>query len=400
MIFSKDIEAEYAPGLASDCTVRVDLDALGHNYKELSEYMRRFNPRTHLAAVAKADAYGHGADVCIPYLYSIGCRHFCVANVAEAINARLLTGDDTEILILGYTNPDAAPLIAKYGVTQTVYSPEFAQALAEKSREAGVCVKVHIKLDTGMHRLGFDATVPCDCADEICRTLELYGDAIKVEGLFTHMAEALERKVIDRQIERYEAVRLLLKERGISPQILHTSASDAFMTATCNGYDMLRMGVSLYGYGKTNYLEGTPRVKPLMTFESRIVQLHPVGDGERVGYGGEYVAKGERLIATISGGYYDGVMRSYTGAEVRVVTANGIKTANICGRICMDMFMVDVTDTGAQVGDRIIIFGEDDGTSLRKLAKHAETLEYECLCAASHARGRKIVIQNGVERTL
>lgn len=400
MIFSKDIEAEYTRDLSCDCTVRIDLDALGHNYRVLSDYIHRFNPATCLAAVVKADAYGHGADVCIPYLYSIGCKHFCVANIAEAINARLLTGDDAHILILGYTKPDAASLLAKYDITQTLYSHEFAKALADKAREMEVCVKAHIKLDTGMHRLGFDTTDPERCADEICRAVTDCNGSLSIEGLFTHMAEPLDRRVIDRQIQRYEDVRARLAERGIKFDMLHTSASNAFMTATCNGYDMLRMGVSLYGYGKTNHMEGTPRVKPLMTFESRIIQLHHVRDGEKVGYGGDYTAEGDRVIATVSGGYSDGVMRAYTGAEIRIETADGIKTANICGRICMDMFMVDVTGTGAAVGDRIIIFGDDDGSSLRKLAKHAGTLEYECLCSASHARGNTVIIQNGTEKVL
>ena len=398
MIFSSNYEPTLTPSLSCGCSIKVDLDALGHNYTVLNEYIHGINPKTKLSAVVKADAYGHGADVCIPYLYSIGCRNFCVANIAEAINARMLTADDAEILILGFTSPKAAPLLAKYGITQTLYSAEMALELAECARECGVNLDVHIKLDTGMHRLGFDASSSFECADEIMRICNACRDVLNFKGVFTHMAEPLARDVIDRQMQRYMQVCLALEDAGFAIGKIHTSASDAFMNAHGNAYDMLRIGVSLYGYGRTNFLDGTPRVRPMMTLELGIIQLHKVRDGEKVGYGGDYVAHGDREIATLSGGYADGVIRAYTGSQVRVRTADGIKLAKLCGRVCMDMCMADVTGLNARVGDRVIIFGDDDGSSLRALAKYAHTLEYECLCAVSRQRGKRIIVQNGVER--
>jgi alanine racemase len=346
-----------------------------------------------MICVLKADAYGHGADLCCRALLREGCDFFAVSCIEEAVALRHVIaaeGARADILVLGYVPPEQVSLLVDHDVIATVYSPEYARRLSASAQACSFCVRVHLKLDTGMNRIGFCAKDPSDedalrrTADELEVCAKLPG--ILAEGMFTHFAFAGEEDQpgqeptearCRRQADAFFRVAALLRERGVRPDFLHlcnSAGSLRFPEYHANG---VRVGISLYG-------TGTPELplRPVMRLVSRIVHLHTVLPGETVGYGGAYTADRERVVATVPIGYADGFLRGYAGALVTVQTAGGCFRAPLVGRICMDQCMLDVTGLGAREGDAVVLFGSRP-RDLTDLAHRAGTIEYESLCLIS-----------------
>lgn len=365
----------------------IDLDALRHNYKLL---------RTHvggarLICVLKADAYGHGADSCARALLGDGCDFFAVSCIEEAVALRevcIELGKKADILLLGYTLPYSAGILAKNDVIQTVFSPEYALALNEEAARQGCVVRTHIKLDTGMNRLGFTA----QDKDSIARAAEDVSEVcalgnLKVEGMFTHFAKA-DEVAGDRegdmtllQFDRFKAVNSLLLKKDIKIPFLHTSNSAASVLYPELGLDGVREGILLYG-ARASEKAYLPGLRPVMSLKTVISHIHTLKPGETVSYGGTYSSDTERTLATIPIGYADGFIRAFGGASVSVATREGAVEARIVGRICMDQCMIDITGTAAGVGDTVTLFG-DTPERLFELAERAGTIDYECLCLIS-----------------
>ncbi len=398
------------PGLRARAVI--DTDALVQNYRALLAPVQAVSPHTYAIAVVKADAYGHGIRPVVSALLGAGCRSFAVACLEEAVALRrllreLLTGTasdlDTDILVLGYTDPQNAPILALYHVATALLSEDYARRLLACAQEAGVTVRGHIALDTGMNRIGFPAHNDTETAETVAALQSLFRDGtptadggLILDGLFTHFARADEDYDIEMntpdsltmtQYARYARVKKALEAVGIRPRVCHVcnSAAAVRFPRVCPEacLDAVRLGINLYGYGvnhpETPKNEGVSCMKPAMKLETTVTHIHTLLPGETVGYGGAYSADTLRTLATLPIGYADGWLRAFTGAEVMFHTGKGDCTAPIVGRICMDQCMVDITDLPVEVGTPVTLFGQTP-SELEALAERAGTIPYELLC--------------------
>lgn len=349
----------------------IDLSALRDNYINIKAAVGA----SEVMCVVKADAYGHGAERCAVSFYEAGARWFAVSCIEEALQIKNAFDahdlSDAKILILGYTPPENISLLASNGIRQTVFSSEYAQTLSDAAKAAGCAVTVHFKLDTGMNRLGFDADG--DAADEICRAAALEG--IISEGLFTHFASADEDDDTPTRcaFEKFIKVEAALRARGLS-LMRHVCNSAATLKYPEYHLDMVRAGIILYGLMPYADTPSVP-LRPVMTFKSIISHIHTVRAGKKVSYNGIYTADRDVLSATVPVGYADGFLRHFSGGVYI-----GGKSAPILGRICMDQCIVDISSIpDVKVGDEVIIFGGDP-ERLDKLARSANTINYELVC--------------------
>lgn len=367
----------------------INLGALKYNYKKMRDEIKRSSADTEMICVLKADAYGHGAKNCCRALLEEGCRFFAVSSIEEAIDLREVCedmGNDAEILILGYTFPYQAALLAKYNIITSLVDRAFALELADEAKRAGVKVRCHLKIDTGMNRIGFLARG----VDEIESTARDIAEltalrSLDICGMFTHFAkadEALEEELPHEptraQAERFFALDKALLNMGIDVKFRHLCNSSAAMIFPEYHLDACRLGISLYGAHPSRYADRYA-LKPVMKLCTVISHIHDLPAGQTVSYGGVFASDTDRKIATIPIGYADGFVRAYSGVSLSVVTSTTSFKAPVCGRICMDQCMIDVTDTDAAVGDRVVIFGNSP-EDLAALAAAADTIEYECLC--------------------
>ncbi len=389
--------------LPADPRVWAEIDnrALAENWRDLCDHIIRVSPDTYAMAVVKADAYGHGIYPAVHTLLHAGCRSFALACAEEAAAAREIIrdeelGDETvELLVLGYTPVTDVPLLASYHITTTILSEDYAKALSKAAKRDGVTVACHIAVDTGMHRIGLPACTEGEIAATaatVARICRLPG--LKVTGLFSHLACADEEQAsvlapdshTMTQYRRFAAVReaiLAALPRGREPLVCHlcnSAAAVRFPDALPEGcFDAVRLGISLYGYG-VETVDGHPLAdRPVMKLKTRVVHLHTLTPGERLGYGGDFTSDTPRVIATLPVGYADGFLRAFRGVSVTVHTHGGRVKAPIVGRICMDQCMIDVTDLGVSVGDEVTLFG-DSPEELIVLAHRAGTIPYELLC--------------------
>lgn len=368
----------------------IDLGALRQNYRLLRELATSEQKDVRMIAVVKAEAYGHGAPACVRALLCEGCDFFAVSCMSEAVAVRSICDAEhreADILILGYTQPSLAYQLARYHIIQALLSEDYAVHLNRCAAEAGVTVRAHIAVDTGMNRIGFAAHNPQEiavAASAIARVQSF--PHLCTEGMFTHFARADEEiggegsLRTDLQAERYRALRSALEERGIWIPFHHVCNSAAAVRRPEDRMNGVRFGILLFGTRPFDCIE-VP-LKPVMKLKTVISHLHKLLPGEGVSYGGQFSADTERLIATVPIGYADGLLRSYSGAFVTVETADGPRPAPIVGRICMDQCMIDVTGIGAQTGDTVTLFGNDT-EELHAYANRAGTIENECLCLIS-----------------
>ena len=359
----------------------IDENALRHNIREVR---RKIGPDVLMLGTVKANAYGHGALQTARILLEEGADYLSTAIIEEAADLRK-AGIMAPILVLGYTDPSQYEIALQQGIHVTIYSEEQAQILSEKAAAGGKTGLVHLKLDTGMGRIGFACSD--DSVDAIERIVKLPG--LYVEGIFTHFARAdeIDKTEAIRQQQRYDDMIMKLIERGVHISIHHTANSaaimeypDAHRLHTEKNTDvkwMVRAGIMLYGlYPSAEMDRKQTGLKPVMSLISHVVHLKDVEDGTPIGYGGAYVAKGRRRIATIPVGYADGYPRRLSGIGY-VKIRN--QRAPIAGRICMDQFMVDVTDLPeVSLGDEVVLMGE--GVTADEIADLTGTIHYELTC--------------------
>lgn len=354
---------------------KINLDNLVSNYRSVRNYSG-----TELICVSKADSYGHGASLCVPALYGAGARFFAVANITEAISLReYLAGvedsDPADIIILGATLPPDAPELIEYNLIQTLYSREYAEALAAHI-PPGKRVRAHIKIDTGMNRLGFSGTesgiedIAAVCMDA----------RYACEGLFSHFAcsdETDERglAITETQLSRFKHAESELARRGITFPLRHIRNSAAALIHPETALDMARAGIVLYGLTPADGLIPPVELRPVMDFCTTVTHVHTMCAGESVSYGATFTAERDMRVATLAVGYADGYIRAYAGATVRIRDVD----CPIIGRICMDQCVCDVSAVpSVKTGDEALLFGE--GKSVDELARIAGTINYECVC--------------------
>lgn len=352
----------------------INLDILEHNYKRTKEIAKNAK----IISVVKANAYGHGAPQCAGLLYELGCRYFAVANLAEALEIRN-TVPEADILILGATNPYDAGILSENDITQTVYSAEYAEALSAAATGNGCRVKTHLKIDTGMNRIGFS----CDQngISEAVGACSL--PALDMKGIYTHFscADSAECRETAEQAKRYKkAVNEIERQNG-KFEIHHLSNSAAILKYPEYHSDAVRAGIILYGLKPSDFVNDRDNVKPVMEFYSTIVHTHTVKAGEKIGYGGSYTAKTDIRAATVAAGYADGLLRGFANnGFAEIIHDSKCFSAPIIGRICMDQCMLDVTDLpDVKPGDKVRIFGLGK-ISADSLAERNSTIGYEVVC--------------------
>lgn len=361
----------------------VDLEAIRHNVREGK---KRLLPGTKMMAVVKANAYGHGAVPVSKALYGLADA-YGVATAEEAVELRE-AGIDKGILVLGYTPESWYPEIVHYGISQTVYTRQMAEGLQGEALRQGKRVSVHIKLDTGMGRIGFPPT------RESVRVVQEIAalPRVDMEGLFTHFARA-DEKTIDAAREpfaRYQMFAGWLREAGVGIPVHHVSNSASIIGFPEAQLDMVRSGIITYGlYPSGEVSREVLSLRPAMQWKSRISFLKEVAPGTPIGYGGTFTADRKMVVATVPVGYADGMKRDLSN-KGRVLVRG--QYAGIVGRICMDQFMIDVSGIpGAAIGDPVTIFGKDGDREIpvEEIADLSHSFNYEFVCSISSRVPRK-----------
>lgn len=352
----------------------IDLAALEHNYRAL----RALAPQgCRFLGLCKADAYGHGALPVAKKLQELGADMLAVACVDEA--AQLRRGGITlPILCLGKTPLELTPMLLEYDVTQAMEDLETGEALSQAAQAAGKKLTIHVKLDTGMSRLGFfwRQDTAQETADRIAKLCRLPG--LEAEGMFTHFADADGDEIYTMdQFTRFLDAKAALEQRGITFKICHCAASAAVLNYPCTHMDMVRPGVALYGYYPAPGMEGLdgPGLEPVMTVKSRIAAVRALPKGTCVSYGCTATLERDSRLAVVPIGYGDGYPR---GLSNRMSMKIRGQECPVVGRICMDMCMVDVTHVpDAAAGDEAVVY---DGPLMERAAQLTDTIVYELMC--------------------
>lgn len=355
---------------------KIDLDAIAYNLKSIE---KKLSPETKIIAVVKADGYGHGAAVIAKEIEeSDQVFGFAVATAEEAFSLKR-NGIRKPILILGYTfESDYEALIQKQ-IRFTVYSYDMAEAISKAAGKIGTDAYIHIKIDTGMSRIGYQATE--ESADEIAEIAALPG--IVTEGIFTHFARADEKdkSSAKEQLKIFLSMIDMLKERKVEIPFHHCSNSAGIAELKESHMDLVRAGIILYGLWPSEEIQrDSISLKPVMELKSKIIHIKTLEAGRCVSYGGTYQLKEKRKIATIPVGYADGYPRSLSGKGYVLIHG---KKAPILGRICMDQFMVDITEIpDAKLLDPVTLLGCDEGSflSMEELGSLSGRFNYEFAC--------------------
>lgn len=374
----------------------IDMDAAEKNFNIIKS---KLDPKTKVCCVVKANAYGHGA-VYLSKLYErLGADFFAVSNIEEAMQLRN-NGISTPILILGYTPASCASILAENDISQTVFSYSYARELSESATREGVSVKIHIKIDSGMGRIGFSCVH--GTSEVSLRVSEVCGmSGLVPEGIFTHFAVADEGKrgesTTRLQFERFDAVLRELEGMGRSFEIRHCANSATTLEYPEYHMDMVRVGVVLYGIAPSRCVAGCEGLTPVMSLKSVISMIKDIEEGDTVGYGCRYVAPSRKRIATVPVGYADGFWRSNAECGTQMLVRG--QRVGIVGRICMDQLMLDVTDArGVCEGDEVTVIGRDGSDSIEadELAERNGTIGYEIICAIGERVPRFYIKDNAI----
>ncbi|MCR5687131.1 MAG: alanine racemase [Lachnospiraceae bacterium] len=367
----------------------IDLDALAFNYRKIREHI---GEGVKFLGVVKADAYGHGAVMVSEKLQSLGADYLAVSSIDEAMELRY-NGITMPILILGHTPREQVDRLICFNITQAVTCEAKAVEYSEEAVKYGGNLKIHIKVDTGMSRLGYI------CSDDyfehgvdgICYACSLPG--LEAEGIFTHFAAADEHDeesiaYTKKQFRLFtDVIESVEKKRGCAFAIKHCANTGATADLPETYLDMVRPGLLLYGYGEFAKKLG---LKGVMTMKTTVSTIKIYPKGTKISYGGTYTTDKKTRIGVVPYGYADGFLRCLSD-RYSVMTSDG--PAAIRGRICMDMCMIDLTDKGGvSVGDEIEIFGPQN--PIENMAEMAGTIPYEIVCAVSK-RVHRVYVSEG-----
>ena len=361
---------------------QISLNRIEHNYKVIRE---QISDDTKLCCVIKADAYGHGALEFAELYEKLGADFFAVSNLEEALQLRI-GGIKLPILILGYTPASYAKELADNNISQAILSLEYARELSDSAKTFGVSVKSHIKIDTGMSRIG----IMCQDIERdnaLNEVMEIFSlSNLDIEGIFTHFAVSDEKDegkdYTMHQVECFEYIINSLKDNGIDTDkiIKHCSNSAAIMDYKSAHMDMVRAGIILYGLSPSSKLKGQIALKPAMEIKSVVAHIKEVDEGTTISYGRTFEAEKKMKIATVPIGYADGYIRNLAKDAYMIVKG---RKAKVVGRICMDQCMIDITDIdGVKVGDTVTVVGKSGNTEITMddVASWTGTINYEVVC--------------------
>jgi alanine racemase len=366
----------------------INLNNLECNYKEIRKIT---DNKSKICAVVKADGYGMGAYEVAKVVLSCGASYLAVAFLDEALALRH-KGIDVPILILGYTPEEQFHKVVEYDLTQTIYSLKSAEILSNVAQRMRKNAKIHIKLDTGMNRLGFQAeplAIP-----ELKKLFRFKG--LGIEGIYTHFAKADENDIVFTygQFDKYMAIVETLERDGFNIPIKHVANSAAIIQFPDTHLDMVRAGIILYGLYPDGVDKEKIRLNPIMTLKTQVSYVKHLLKGRSISYGGAFVTQRDSIIATLPVGYADGYSRRLSSKGTVIIKG---KRAPIVGRICMDQCMVDVTDIdGVLPGDEVILIGNmgKEVISVDDVANAIDTIRDEVINNISK-RVPRIYIKDG-----
>ena len=370
----------------------IDLSAIEKNYNLIKE---RVDNNTKICCVVKANAYGHGAVVLAKFYEHLGVNLFAVSNVEEALQLRK-AGINSDILILGYTDECCVKLLIDNNFIQCVYSYEYAKLLSEQAKAIGKRITVHIKIDSGMGRIGFRCLNQgmendLEQAYQVCVMPEF-----NVQGIFTHFSVADEgengAQYTNEQYKNFEYAIKTLENKGVSFAVKHCSNSGAICDYKDYQMNVVRAGIALYGIEPSQEIQNKLPLIPAMTLKTVVSHVKTINAGDSVNYGRIFVAKKQMKVATLPLGYADGYFRSNTGKSQLLIHG---KKADIIGRVCMDQLVVDVTDIdNVKIGDEVVVFGSEPAMTAQEIAKLNGTIPYEVVCSVG-MRVPRIYLYNG-----
>lgn len=369
---------------------KIDLDAIASNMDRMKQNL---NPNSKIMAVIKADGYGHGAVQIAQMLEKVDyIWGFAVATLDEAVVLKS-EGIIKPVLVLGCVFPDQYMEMLKYDIRMNVYTEEMAEAISQMAAREGMTAYMHIKLDTGMTRLGFDTSA--ESVETIARIASMQN--VCMEGIFTHFAKADEtdKAFTKKQIQDFMWMTERLKEKNVEFQYEHCANSAAIIDVPEANFDLVRAGISTYGlYPSEDVCKGNVQLKPALALKSHVAFVKEIEAGTPISYGGTYVSEHSMKIATIPVGYADGYPRNLS--NVGYVLIRG-KKAPIVGRVCMDQFMVDVTNIdGVSFGDNVTLIGKDGNETItvEELSELSGRFNYEFVCDLGK-RIPRVYVKNG-----
>jgi alanine racemase len=353
----------------------IDMDALDHNFREVV----RCAEGQQVLAVVKARAYGHGAVEVSKRLLRLGADMLGVALVEEGRELRE-AGIDAPVLVMGATFPEQAEEMVSLKLTPAIFSLSAAQALSEAAYRRRTTINVHVKIDTGMGRIGI---APEDAPDLIAALRKLRN--ISVQGLMTHFADAdlRDKQFASKQMDRFEALLKALEAKKITVPVRHAANSAAVLDFHRAFFTMVRPGLMLYGYNPLEEGALGADLRPVLSLVTRIAFIKKVPTGVPISYGRTFTTKRESAIATLPIGYADGYGRSLSNRGEALVRGTRIP---VVGRVCMDMCMIDVTDVPAvREGDDVVLIGSQGSERITAddIAAKTGTIAYEVLCGIS-----------------
>ena len=386
-------------GIRKRTWAEINLDHAAWNYQQIRKAV---DPATKVCCVIKANGYGHNAVRLAALYETLGADFLAVSNLEEALQLR--QGQiSLPILILGYTPPECAGVLAKQNISQCVYSRSYGEALSQAAMSDGVRVKMHIKIDSGMGRIGFQHRNGHSELSDALAVCKL--PCLKPEGIFTHFAvaddgedgEAFTREQYENFIDAIDRLGCY----GISFSLRHCANSAAiFDKPAVEGLpdvhlDMVRAGIVLYGLAPSGLTRNLPELRPVMALKSVISHIKTIQPGDTVSYGRTYTADSPRMIATVPIGYADGFWRLNGNGSCKMLVREQL--CPVIGRVCMDQLMLDITGAkGISVGDIVTVFGDAAGLcSADQIAENTGTINYEVVCAVGE-RVPRFFLQDGV----
>ena len=353
----------------------IDLSAIMHNMEAMHQ---NIDPNTKIMAVIKADGYGHGA---VPIAKEIEHLDYVYGYAAATVEEGMIlrnNGIQKPILILGYIFPDQYEEVIQAEICPSVFTLEMAEELSAAAEKVGKDCRMHFAVDTGMSRIGYQVTE--EAADEMAQIAKL--PHMIVEGIFTHFAKADEydKTFTKEQIQKFRKMIAMMEDRGVSIPVKHCSNSAGIAEIREANMDMVRAGITLYGMWPSEEVAHNISLHPVMSLKSHIAFVKTLEKGRKISYGGIYETPSEKRIATIPVGYADGYARGLSNKGYVLIHG---KKAPICGRVCMDQFMVDVTEIPeAKEGDPVTLLGKDGSEciTMEELGELSGRFNYEFAC--------------------
>ena len=368
----------------------IDLNNLINNIEEI----KKKSSNSEIIGVVKANAYGHGAVEVSKVLLSCNIKKLAVANIVEAIELRE-NDINAPIMLLGISEEFAIDELINHNVEPTVSTLKFAKKLNESAKEKGKIIKIHVAIDSGMGRIGFRNNTKD--IEDIVSISNLSN--LKIESIFSHFstADSIDKSYSSNQINIYNSILSKLEEKGVTIDKKNLSNSAAIIDIPESHYDYVRPGIIQYGYYPSNEVNKNDiNIKPVLTWKTRVVHIKEVDENEYIGYGKTYKTSKKTVIATLPVGYADGYSRGLSNKGSVIIKG---KLAPIIGNVCMDQFMIDVTNIeGVETGDEVILLGSygDVKFDADDMANILDTISYEVLCLIGRRAPRLYIKDNKV----